>query len=324
MKARILSVAAIAGVLVPFTVWPAHATEPGLSINDVTVQEPRFGTATATFTVSLDQASDDAVTVHYETSDPGDQIQAAIGSLTIPSGATAATIPVTVNYSLSTSDFNFTVALSEPVGASVADASGAGTVTNITPTGTFGCKATERVGGAGGGISAGSLDACIDDGAYGGADGATRVSTANSPWYYTSPQASANVTFRHESTYFPGISLGPVYAPVYVWVTVGEGQSGVKESCNGDRNAHGYVGEVTVFAGTNAPVPLVSQGARLVDYKSFDLGQGWRLEVNLTEQSGSEPVKSTRRTAVRLTAPNGVTSDLGIAEVRPNGNPCFS
>src|SRR5688500_12358529 len=102
MKAGILSVAAIAAVLVPLTAWPAHATQPSLSINDVTVKEPRpFGSATMTFTASLDKPSDETVTVHFATSDPGDQIAPARGDLTFTPGASTASIPIAVKYSQS-------------------------------------------------------------------------------------------------------------------------------------------------------------------------------------------------------------------------------
>ena len=79
-----------------------------LSINDVTVTEPDSGeTVTATFTVTLSQAADQDVTVHFATAD-GTAIAggtgvaesdygATEGTLTIPAGQTSATIDVTVN-----------------------------------------------------------------------------------------------------------------------------------------------------------------------------------------------------------------------------------
>ncbi len=51
---------------------PSEAATPALSINDVTVDEPNWPDweAPAVFTVSLDQAAADPVTVHWATSKP--------------------------------------------------------------------------------------------------------------------------------------------------------------------------------------------------------------------------------------------------------------
>ena len=83
------------------TVTAAEVTGAALSIGDVSVDEPAFGTATATFTVTLSAARTGPVTVDYATSNgtaiAGQDYQAAAGGLTFAPGQTTQTIPVTVS-----------------------------------------------------------------------------------------------------------------------------------------------------------------------------------------------------------------------------------
>ncbi len=111
---------------------------PTLSVNDVSVTEGNAGTTTATFTVSLSAASGNAVTFDWATS-PGtaaagvDYVTAS-GGRTIAAGATSATIAITVNGDVVDEvNESFTVALSNPAGATVSDGSGAGTITDDDP-----------------------------------------------------------------------------------------------------------------------------------------------------------------------------------------------
>ncbi len=108
---------------------------PTLSIDDVSVTEGNAGTTTATFTVSLSAASGKTVTVDWATAAgtaaAGVDYVTASGSRTIAPGATTATIAVTVNGDV-TDEANetFTVGLSNPGNATIADASGTGTITD--------------------------------------------------------------------------------------------------------------------------------------------------------------------------------------------------
>jgi Calx-beta domain len=108
---------------------------PTLSVNDVSVAEGNAGTTTVTFTVSLSAASGKTVAVDWATAagtaTAGVDYVTASGSRTIAAGATTATIAVTVNGDL-TDEANetFTVGLSNPGNATIADASGTGTITD--------------------------------------------------------------------------------------------------------------------------------------------------------------------------------------------------
>ena len=106
---------------------------PTLSIDDVSVAEGNAGTTTATFTVSLSAASGKTVTVDWATADD-DAVQpadytAGSGTLTFVPGDTSETIAVTVNGDLVAElDEPFRVTLSAPSDATLADATGIGTI----------------------------------------------------------------------------------------------------------------------------------------------------------------------------------------------------
>lgn len=110
-------------------------TPPTISINDSTVAEGNTGTTNATFTVSLSAASAQQVTVAYATADgtaaAGSDYQAATGTLTFAANETSKTINVAVNGDTTVeSDETFSVNLSNPTNATIADGQGTGTITN--------------------------------------------------------------------------------------------------------------------------------------------------------------------------------------------------
>ena len=111
--------------------------EPELSIDDVTVDE---GDGTAEFTVTLDLASGETVTVDYATADgtalAGSDYTAASGTLTFAAGDTSKTIDVLVtDDSLGEGDEDFTVTLSSASNAGMSDGEATGTITdNEIPT----------------------------------------------------------------------------------------------------------------------------------------------------------------------------------------------
>ena len=91
----------------------------------------------ARFTVSMSEASDETVTVAYATSDgtarSGTDYTAVSGTLTIPMGDTQGSIAVPVlDDSFPENDETFTVALSSPVGATIGDGVGVGTIRDET------------------------------------------------------------------------------------------------------------------------------------------------------------------------------------------------
>ena len=111
--------------------------EPELSIEDVTVDE---GDGTAEFTVTLDLASGETVTVDYATADgtalAGSDYTAASGTLTFAAGDTSKTIVVLVtDDSLGEGDEDFTVTLSSASNAGMSNGEATGTITdNEIPT----------------------------------------------------------------------------------------------------------------------------------------------------------------------------------------------
>jgi hypothetical protein len=111
---------------------------PSASINNATVREGGSGTVSAVFTVSLSNASSQTVTIDYSTANssaasPSD-FQAVNGTLTFAPGDTSKTITVLVNGdTLDEDDEHFFVNITNPVGATIADGQGDGTIQDDDP-----------------------------------------------------------------------------------------------------------------------------------------------------------------------------------------------
>jgi hypothetical protein len=107
-------------------------TAPTITISDVSAAEGNAGTTPFTFTVTLSNASDQPVTVDYQTNDgtatlANNDYVAASGTLTIPAKTLSGTITVDVNGDVTNeSDETFTVDLSNPTNATIADGQGVG------------------------------------------------------------------------------------------------------------------------------------------------------------------------------------------------------
>lgn len=106
-----------------------HNQPPALSISDVTVTEKTGETVTAELTVSLSAPSGRTTTVSYATADgtalAGSDYTADSRTITIPAGATTATIAIEVlGDDVDELDETFRVVLSNPVAATLADAEG--------------------------------------------------------------------------------------------------------------------------------------------------------------------------------------------------------
>lgn len=106
-----------------------------LSINDVTKAEGNSGNTPFTFTVSLSAVSATPVTVQYATANgtatAGSDYTTASGTLTIPAGATSQTVTIQVKGDTAQeANETFSVNLSLPTGATLADAQGLGTINN--------------------------------------------------------------------------------------------------------------------------------------------------------------------------------------------------
>ena len=106
---------------------------PALTINDVTVTEGDTGTVAATFTIGLSAVSGRTVTVDYATANgsavaPGDYV-ARSGVLTFLAGQTTQQLTVTVNGdTLDEFSETYSLNLTDPVSATIADGSGVGTI----------------------------------------------------------------------------------------------------------------------------------------------------------------------------------------------------
>ncbi|GAA1515156.1 Calx-beta domain-containing protein [Dactylosporangium maewongense] len=114
-----------------------------IAINDVVVDE---NAGNATFTVSLSGPATSPVSVHYATADgtatAGADYTAGSGTVTFTPGQTSrpVTVPV-VNDAVDELDESFTVNLSAPAGAAIADGTGLGTIVDADRNGTFSCTA---------------------------------------------------------------------------------------------------------------------------------------------------------------------------------------
>jgi hypothetical protein len=111
---------------------------PRLAISGVSTVEGNTGTTAFVFTVSLSATSSQAVTVNYATADgtaaAGSDYQATSGTLTILAGQTTGTITVLVNGDrLAEANETFTVNLSAPINATIADGTGVGTIVDDEP-----------------------------------------------------------------------------------------------------------------------------------------------------------------------------------------------
>lgn len=141
------------------------ATLPTLAIGDASVTEGNDGTAYLSFTVTLSKAAASAVSVTYAsangTATAGQDYQAVSGTLTFAAGETSKIIRVPViGDKVVEANEALTITLSKPSGATLADASGTGTITNddVTPPPTVsvaGTTVVEGDAGAGGGAADG-------------------------------------------------------------------------------------------------------------------------------------------------------------------------
>ncbi len=109
---------------------------PQAVVNDVTHAEGNSGTTSYVFTVALSNPSAQSVTVDYGTEDDtattaGADYTAASGTLTFSSGQTAKTVTVNANGdTLNELDESFRLKLTAPTNATIADATGVGTIQN--------------------------------------------------------------------------------------------------------------------------------------------------------------------------------------------------
>ena len=113
----------------------SSSSTPSLSIGDVSVNEGQSGSTNATFTVALSAASSQTVTVNYATANgtatAGSDYTAASGTLTFTAGQTSktVTVPVAGDTAIESNE-TFTVNLTGPTNATLADGQAVGTILN--------------------------------------------------------------------------------------------------------------------------------------------------------------------------------------------------
>lgn len=131
--------------------------QPTLIINDTSGLEGDVGTSARSFTVTLSDELADSVFVDYATVDgsattaDGDYV-AKSGTLEIPAGTKTASVSVTVKGDAKfETDETFRVVLSSPVGATIDDGSGQGTIRNddVQPTVSFALASSSVAEGSG-------------------------------------------------------------------------------------------------------------------------------------------------------------------------------
>lgn len=110
-------------------------TPPALSISDVSITEGDTDTANAVFEVKLSKVYDKPVTVQYDTANgtatAGSDYNAATGTLTFAAGETKKTVVVAVRGDTTVeANETFSVNLTNPTNATIADAQGIGTILN--------------------------------------------------------------------------------------------------------------------------------------------------------------------------------------------------
>jgi hypothetical protein len=110
-------------------------TAPGISINDVSVTEGNWSSVSAKFTVKLSKTSATPVKVNYLTGNgtalAGPDYAGTWGTATIPAGQTSATVSVPiVRDRVREPDEYFRLNLSAPVGGTITDSQGIGTIRN--------------------------------------------------------------------------------------------------------------------------------------------------------------------------------------------------
>jgi uncharacterized repeat protein (TIGR01451 family)/MYXO-CTERM domain-containing protein len=108
---------------------------PSIAIADVAVIEGTGATGSASFVVTLSAPSARTITVAYATASgtavAGSDFVAASGTLTFAPGSTSQTVTVSITGdALDEVDETFTVALSAPVNATIADGTAVGTITD--------------------------------------------------------------------------------------------------------------------------------------------------------------------------------------------------
>jgi hypothetical protein len=188
------------------------ASTPSLSIDDVSVTEGDAGTVTAGFTVSLSAASVATITVDFVTNGvtatSGTDFVAGSGTVTFTPGQTSKPVNITVNGDLLDEfDETFTVDLSNPTNATMADTQGLGTILDNDPAPTL---SINDVSQAEGNAGSSNMVFTVSLSAVSGKDVSVTYLTADS----SATQPSDYTLTSGTLTILAGSASGPVSVPI--------------------------------------------------------------------------------------------------------------
>lgn len=307
---------------------PAAAEGPAVSINDVTVVEPNWPDweTPAVFTVSLNQPASDPVSVPWATSTPKDlwdpEIKQESGTVTIPAGQTQGTLTVTVlREDQYWGDREFTVSLSAPTNASIADGVGAGTIINTDRAGRFSCYAN-------GGTARTTIAGITTNQGFGGGSGyihecrypdadtyrtvthevAGATITAKAFDLATSPTPNGNYSWDTRVNIGDG---GDAHAKTGVITITGPGVDVRIETARSDATVRcSVLGVPPVMASSGAVTGVTINGTRIdkiTDHRVYNLSGHFRLEFNRqTTKTENDPVPWVRLAQDAVVIQNGV------------------
>ena len=212
-----------------------------ISVANGSVVEGSTGTAILNFTVSLSAPNKDPVTVNFATSDgsatAGVDYVAASGTVTFPSNTISQTVPVSVNGdAIFENDETINITLSNPTGATIAQAAAIGTITDDDS------------------VSLAIADATVAEGALGSSTPLvfTVTLTGNSSVPVSVNYATANVTAVAPGDYLA--SSGTLN------FAVGESTKTISVTINGDNEVENVENFAVVLSGLNPVNPRVVLG----------------------------------------------------------------
>ncbi|WDK49659.1 putative Ig domain-containing protein [Xanthomonas campestris pv. campestris] len=292
---------------------------PSLSIDDVSVNEGNSGTTTATFTVTLSAASGQTVSVNYASADgtatAGSDYVARSGTLTFAPGTTAQGVAITVNGDTALEpNETFSVGLSGASNASIARATGAGTILNddvvVTvgpaslPAATAGSAYSQNLSASGGtapysfAVTAGALPAGLTLSAAGVLSGtptatgsfnftATATDSGGSP---TSGNRAYTLTVAGATVTLPATSLPAG--------TAGQAYSGALNPATGGIAPYTYA----VTAGA-LPAGITLNGSSGALTGTPGSVGSFAFSVTATDSTSSTPSQGTRGYILNIAAP---------------------
>ena len=296
---------------------------PALSISDVTVPEGDTGTVAANFTVALSAPSGRDVTVVVATANatataPGDY-QPRSGPVTIPAGQTSLPVPVQVNGdTMNEANETYSVNLSSPGNATIADGQGVGTIIDDDPTPTVSINDISVTEGQSGKVNANftvSLSAPSGQTVSVGHSTADGTGTAGADYtagggnlVFTPGQTSKTVTVQVNSdtvdepdeTFFVNLS-GPVNA------VIAHGQ-GIGTIIDDDGPATISIDDAAVTEGNNAGTvdALFTVSLRAPS------GQGVTVEYQTANGSATAPVDYQPASGTLTFTPGEVTKTVPV------------